>query len=183
MKPDLYCYNHVLLIWAKSRHEYALVRVTDIVREMSLSKDEDCKPNTDTYIRLMTALYYSRDHNSPWHLLRTFRFLQREYANGDERLQPSPRALNLTLMACATFSGTDVQSIGVRSILRQVGELILTAEVSVLSKSGFRLFFDASRHLALSDSSLISSVYTLSKSSNMWDEEVEEVYRKLYTNP
>jgi pentatricopeptide repeat protein len=170
IKPDRYCYNLLLMAWAQSRRNDALLKMYEILRIMSTSKDEHSKPDTHSYVQLMTVIHRSKTYDAPIENLRILHFLLEEYAKGKRRLQPSSRALHLALASCDCCQ-----------ILDEIGRIMLDAEEWLLTPFSFQLFFEASRRLAFGNASLLEELYNLSKKTTKWDSGVEEAYTGVYT--
>lgn len=169
IKPDRYCYNLLLMAWVESRRKDALRRMYDVLRIMSTSKDENTKPDTHSYVQLMTVIHRSKTQDGPTELLRILHFLLAEYAKGKERLKPSSKALYLALSSCDSCD-----------ILDELGRIMLDAEEWLLTPLAFQLYFDASRRLAFGNALLLEELYDLSKKTTKWNSSVEEAYTGIY---
>lgn len=178
VKPNRICYNYLLAAWAKSGREEAFTRVQKILVAMSNSEDDDVKPDVHSYLRLMTAMPTSSE-DAPALQLRVLKFLFSAYAQGNQRLKPTPRTIHLVFMSCTSFRGTKASSKAACIALEEVGKIVLSADAWVLNALTFRLFFDASCHLAFGNRALIDELYQFCKRTRNWDEKVEQSYKRL----
>jgi hypothetical protein len=77
------------------------------------------------------------------------------------------------------FRGSRAAEYDAGVVLEEVGRIMLLGDVSLLSTTGFQLFFDACNRLCYSNHDLITDLYTLSKKTEKWNEAVEKSYQNL----
>jgi hypothetical protein len=178
LTPSRICYNYLLEAWANSGREEGLQRVREVMLYMSKSNHQDLKPDANSYIRLMTAIQRARIKDTPKQQLRVVKGLFDAYAQGDKRLKPNARVLNLALMACSKAQGT-TGSEEACWVLEKLGNLIVSSQGWAPLPTSYKFFFDAVRVLGFDNRALVNEVYQACNETRNWNADVEHAYTLL----